>query len=214
MIIGKNISNKSLGVYDDGVLINNFGIKDEKELEKIERNVSARRLAYLYLEPIEGRFDIEHLKEIHKFIFSSLYPFAGQIREIDISKPGTLFCRPAFIESMLKETLTKMHKDITKCKTLDEFAKFIAFYYSEINLIHPFREGNGRTLREFIREYIDKVTPHLEFGKCKIEYSKMDSKILLFSTIEGSHGKLDNLEKVFFNAISPIEKKLKKDKLL
>ncbi len=214
MIIGKNISNKALGVYDNGSLINKLEIKDKDELEKIERNVSARRLAYLYLEPVEGKFDIEHLKEIHKFIFSSIYPFAGKIREIDMSKPGTLFCRPEFIETALKETLTKMHKDITKCKTLDDFSKFIAYYYSEINLIHPFREGNGRTLREFIREYINKVTPHLEFGKCKIEYSKMDSKTLLISTIEGSHGNLENLEKVFAEAITPIEKNLKKDKLL
>lgn len=215
MIVGKNISNETLGVYDNGVLINKFGITNEEEVSKIERNISARRIAFLYLLPVEGKFDIEHLKEIHKFIFGSIYPFAGKIREIDISKPGTLFCRPQYIEEYLVDTLTKLKKDTLKCETKEDFIKLISYYYSEINFIHPFREGNGRALREFIREYINKVSEHLPIGKHYIDYSKMDADNLLKATIESTKGNLENLEKEFEKAILPkMDKKYKNNKNL
>ena len=214
MIVGKNISNETLGVYDNGVLINNYEIQNQEELTKIERNVSARRLAFLHLLPIEGKFNSEHLCEIHRFIFSSIYPFAGKIREIDLSKPGALFCLAQYVEEYLFETLKKMKEDIKKCQTKEEFIKLISYYYAEIIIIHPFREGNGRAIREFIREYVEKVSEHLPFEACYVDYSRINGEDLLKATIESNKGYYENLEKQFEKALVSKLNKKNNDKTL
>lgn len=209
MLVG-DLSNESLGVYDNGVLINKLNITDKEKLEIIERNVVARKTAHLYFEPIKGTLDIKHILGIHKFLFESLYPFAGKLREVDSSKPGILFCRPMYIEAYLKDTLKNMKKDILNCKTRDDFVERISYYYSEINIIHPFREGNGRTIREFIREYINFVSQYLPFELNEIDYSKMDKQSFLLATINAAMGNYEELNHTFDKAIVPIYQNQKK----
>jgi len=78
---------------DTNVLVNKFGIRNHRDLSLIERNVVSTRLAELYVSPIEGNFDFDHLKKIHGYLFQDIYDWAGQERTVNISKGGTIFVR-------------------------------------------------------------------------------------------------------------------------
>lgn len=134
------------------VYINKFDIKDYKLLESIEAELTFNRLAELIDQPIEGKFDINHIKRIHEYIFQDLYSFAGKIRAEDIWKGNTLFCKCQYIESSLQRIFDEL-KSEEHLKDADKeyFVERSAYYVCEINVIHPFREGNGRVIREFIR---------------------------------------------------------------
>lgn len=183
------------------VLINKANIKDFDELENLDRLQTTYILSKLYLEPIKGNFDIEHLKAIHKTLFNELYPFAGEFRYENISKDGIPFCRPEIIYMYLNDLLKKMQKESTKLSSEDELIHFLAYFYSEINLVHPFREGNGRTLREFVREYVLELNKRINFGHFELDFSKlteMDKKIHILGCVESARtGELKYLKQFF-----------------
>ncbi|MFS0783342.1 Fic/DOC family protein [Bacillus sp. 1P06AnD] len=138
---------------DTHVLINHFNVKDQDELDKLETGFTLKRLADLGKTPIEGNFDFKHLKDIHQYIFQDIYPFAGQTRNEDISKGTFTFASHRFIEQAGQELFEKLkrEKNLSHLDT-QQFSMRAAYYMGEINVLHPFREGNGRTQREFIRE--------------------------------------------------------------
>lgn len=137
---------------DCDVLKNKLGVKDEAKLTALEEDLTNQRLAELVQNPLKGRFGIAHLKKTHKYIFQDIYPFAGKLREEDIWKGDTFFLKCQFIQSRLEEVLDKLkvHNYLIKLDVA-EFSKHAAYYMAELNMIHPFREGNGRAIREFIR---------------------------------------------------------------
>lgn len=145
---------QSIYCYDGtDVLINKFDITDQSLLDKIEADITRKNIALLNMRPITGKFDLKHLQNIHKAIFKDIYPFAGQIRSESISKGNTMFAMPQYINQCSEDLFKKLKKDNLLKEKLDvnEFSQKIAYYMSEINIIHPFREGNGRATREFIR---------------------------------------------------------------
>lgn len=136
---------------DSDVLINKLGIQDQEKLHTFERKLTMLRLLEIIDKPIKGNFDFAHLQEIHRYIFQDVYEWAGKVRKVDIAK-GNMFCNVMFIESQAEEIFVKLKKD-NYLAGLDRniFVKKLAYYFSEINALHPFREGNGRSQREFIR---------------------------------------------------------------
>lgn len=168
---------------------------DAKVLDEYEANITAMRQYMLEDKPVKGKFGINHLKNIHKYIFQDIYPFAGKLRLEDIWKGETYFCKTQFIESTLDSLLTHF-KEENYLKGLDaeEFAKRISFYMSELNIIHPFREGNGRTIREFIRCLA------LEAG-FELDWSLVDSQELLDAAIIAVNDNLEPLESCLYQAI-------------
>jgi cell filamentation protein len=134
------------------VLINKLDIKDARLLSDAEAELSAQRLIELDVAPITGQFDFEHLKKIHRHIFQDLYDFAGQIRDLDMSKGDTPFAKWQYIEENTTKLLTELkEEDFLRGQTKNVFAKRASYYMAELNVLHPFREGNGRAIREFIR---------------------------------------------------------------
>ena len=133
-----------------GILINKFDIKDKAKLHEVERDITAVRLVQLEKEPISGLFNFYHLKAIHKYLFSDIYEWAGEIRKGDfLAKGDTVFCRGQFIETYANSIFTEL--DIRTFKTLsfEDMISKTAYFMGEINALHPFREGNGRALRAF-----------------------------------------------------------------
>ncbi|MDZ4588716.1 Fic/DOC family protein [Bacillus cereus] len=126
--------------------------QDNDLLKSFETIMTGVRIAELQANPITGNFDLKHLQEIHKYIFQDVYPFAGKLREENIAKGSFQFAHASFLKDHATE-LFKQLKDENTLKGLkiDEFSNRAAHYMAEINVIHPFREGNGRTQREFIR---------------------------------------------------------------
>ncbi len=135
------------------VLRNVPDIRDQQQLDGFEANATAARLIELDERPLPGRFDVTHLKYVHQHIFQDVYRWAGEFRTVNISKGGHLFGVAAFIGPALDAVLRKLPEE-RYLKALDArtFAARAGYYIGEINAIHPFRDGNGRTQREFIRE--------------------------------------------------------------
>lgn len=135
---------------DSDVLINKLNIHDRDKLFEVERKLTMLRLMDLLEKPITGKFDFKHLQNIHQYIFQDIYPWARKTRTVDIAK-SNMFCKVQFIETQADEIFLKLQKDdFLKQLSKEKFAKKAAYYFWEINALHPFREGNGRTQRESI----------------------------------------------------------------
>jgi cell filamentation protein len=135
------------------VLKNLRGLTDPELLERFEARQTHRRIAELIDTPVPGIFDLANLKAIHRYIFQDVFEWAGQFRNVNISKGGHLFGAAAFLETALLQPLEKVAIE-NYLANLDraKFADRAAYVLGELNAAHPFREGNGRTQREFIRE--------------------------------------------------------------
>lgn len=174
----RKVQIQSMYCYPDTEVYKNyFGILDSNELNKLEADLTTIRLSELYLNVKRGRFGAAHLNSIHKYIFQDIYPFAGKIRIEDISKGDTQFCLCQYIDSNLERVLDSLKSEKYLSNTSYEvFIQRIAFYMSELNIIHPFREGNGRAIREFVRQLAAK-------NGYEMNWFKVDSEIILRATI-------------------------------
>jgi len=145
--------NSSYCYENSNTLINQLDIKDEKILQKYEAKITAAKLLSLRQKGINGNFDVQHLVAIHTYLFEDIYPFAGKFRKENIAKGEFRFAEWEYIEEQLERLLNELREE-KYLEGLDKeaLAKRLAYYMSEINVLHPYREGNGRTIREFIRQ--------------------------------------------------------------
>ena len=135
------------------VLRNIPGLLDHNALNEFEASATHARNLELREYPTKGTFNNAHLQAIHRTLFQDVYDWAGQFRTVNISKGGNLFGSAQFIEMALGGILEKLTRE-NFIRNLDResFANRCGWYFGEINAIHPFREGNGRTQREFLRQ--------------------------------------------------------------
>jgi cell filamentation protein len=131
------------------VLRNKFNIRDADRLRVVEANVTGPKIAELRHHRLDGRYDLAHLRRFHREIFSSLYPWAGEIRSVYIAK-AQLFAAPQYITPYLGDQLARLGAE-NHLRGLDQsqFVERATYYLAEVNAVHPFREGNGRTQRAF-----------------------------------------------------------------
>ncbi len=150
---------------ESSVLRNKGGHRNQEALDQFERLSVANRM----LEDMpEGAFDYLHLKNIHQHIFQDVYDWAGQERDVSISKGATLFANPRHIESVMSALLSELKDEnyLQDCE-LDVFVDRAAYYMVEMNMAHPFREGNGRALREFLFLLADNSGYGIDTDKLK-----------------------------------------------
>lgn len=134
-------------------LVNKLNIKDSKKLDEYEASIVSLKLMALAKKGITGNFDIQHFVSIHKFLFEDIYYFAGLFRSENIAKDYFQFASWEYIEDELKRLLNELKKENFLANlSKEDFSKRLAYYWSELNVLHPFREGNGRTTREFLRQ--------------------------------------------------------------
>lgn len=177
------------------VLINNLSIRDEASLREAEALATYINASQLEANPIKGAFDFEHYKAIHRFLFEDIYGWAGEIRTVNMSKKGTPFCECSKIESRAKlifERLAKM--DFFRGLEHDAFVEEIVDFYCSTNALHPFREGNGRAQRAFITQLI-------RAADYDIQFSEIDTDLLMLATMQAAQGVTDNLKAIFQEAI-------------
>lgn len=147
------------------ILRNKLNIQDGKLLNETERKLTALRILTLQSKPMKGCFDLKHLQKIHHFIFQDIYTWAGELRTVNIAK-GNQFCNCMYIEPGSKPIFDKLKSEDnfligTPQDTINER---LAYYLGEINVIHPFREGNGRTQRVFIQYLAQVAGYHIDFS--------------------------------------------------
>ncbi len=155
---------------DSNILKNKLNIRDNKLLKTAEEEITLIKQMELLKNPIKGNFSKAHLMNIHKFIFEDIYSFAGKIRREQISKADTLFYPPNLIDRELDKVFAKikeknMLKETDKEKVFDN----LAYVMAELNIVHPFREGNGRSIREFIRLMAKRMGYDLNWGNADKE---------------------------------------------
>ncbi len=148
----------------EGILNNKFGISDRKLLDQIEKDFVSKRLREIQSKPIADKFNIKHLKSIHQYIFQDIYPWSGEFREGGYSRKNRVlsdgtshiveYSYSDYLEHNLKKELDKLKGDyyFTKCKNKEEFCNKLGNLYKELDFLHPFAEGNSRTLRELTRQ--------------------------------------------------------------
>lgn len=160
---------------NNGILTNKLNLEDQDLLEKAERMITSYKLSRLYLNPGKQSFDINHYLSIHKYLFEDIYEFAGCIRSEVINKVIP-FCLPHLIYSNLKSVLENARKKSKYIETREELVSFIATLYSDLDIIHPFREGNGRCEREFIRQYVIEISKQNNLDDYIINYENITDK--------------------------------------
>ena len=134
------------------VLKNKLNIRDSDELKRAEEEITSLKQYMLMESPISGRFTKTQLMNIHRFLFEDIYPFAGLIRREQISKGDTMFYPPHLIGQELDKVFAKLHSEKMLHETdRNRQIEYLSYIMSELNIIHPFREGNGRSIRELIR---------------------------------------------------------------
>lgn len=149
-------------------LENKFGIKNSAELAREEERISKKRAVELFengmLEKLEaGKF--QTLCEIHKYLFDDIYDFAGKIRTVNLSKGNFRFAPLMYLETAIKN-VDKMPQN-----TFDEIVE----KYVEMNIVHPFREGNGRSMRIWLDMMLKK-----QIGQV-VDWSKIEKEDYLMA---------------------------------
>ena len=164
--------------------------------EEIKDKLSFIRLTELKEQPLQGQFDLEHLKKLNAYIFQDTPEVAGKFRreidpesgsiwlkQRDYSKWGdALICYSNLNKSDIKQAETTLSKiNIPYLKTLDktEFAKEISTLYAKLDQFHPFPDGNSRTLREFTRTLALEAGYELDWKKIPHEtlYAARDVEV-------------------------------------
>jgi cell filamentation protein len=149
-------------------LENKLGIKSSAELAREEERISKKKAVELFengmLEKLEaGKF--QTLCEIHKYLFDDIYDFAGKIRTVNLSKGNFRFAPLMYLETAIKN-VDKMPRN-----TFDEIVE----KYVEMNIVHPFREGNGRSMRIWLDMMLKK-----QIGQV-VDWSKIEKEDYLMA---------------------------------
>lgn len=187
------------------VLKNKKGIMDYNELKKVEAEVTFEKLVELYEKPIEGTFDKEHLCGIHRYLFDSIYDWAGEYRTVLMQKNNSYFAEASEIDQRLIQTCKEMNEEFADVPTKEKLSCLVAKYYVRFLFIHPFREGNGRSIREFMREFVHEKTKNLACGPHDIDWKKINANTVN-ELLPFGYAFFGGIEYEFFNGLVPVEK--------
>ncbi len=134
------------------VLKNKLGIKDEKLLKEYETRIVAFKIATISTLTLPMDYTPDRLKFIHKYLFEDIFYFAGEYRQENITKENFRFSEYEYIEDNINKIFSKINIEEMKKMSFKDFIERLSYIMTELNVLHPFREGNGRTIRELIRE--------------------------------------------------------------
>ena len=181
---------------NSNVLINRLNITSEKDLVAAEREITSLKIALAISSPIKGRFDFNHLKKIHRYIFGDIYAWAGKPRTVNISK-GNQFCLSQNIELYADGIFTELQKENYLRNSGDNAPYRLAYYMSEINVLHPFREGNGRTQRLFIMYLANYIG-------CKVNFSDVSAEEMIEASADAFACEYKKINSMFERITSKI----------
>ena len=177
---------------------NKIGAKTLDELFRKERSIVSKRVELLKFMPPRGNLGYDHLKAIHFFLFRDVYSWAGKDRaDMGIygffGKEDSSFCRGELIPKEADKIFTKLkEQDFFKnAKDINELAKNMANFMSDLNALHPFREGNGRTQRFFLRDLAKNIGYKLDLDLI----TKERMRAACIDAMSGKNTKLETLIK-------------------
>ncbi|OQB24904.1 MAG: putative adenosine monophosphate-protein transferase fic [Firmicutes bacterium ADurb.Bin182] len=171
------------------VLKNKLNIQDASDLLKAERNITALRILELKMAPPKGSLNFDYLRKLHFYIFQDIYTWAGEIRTVDITK-GTKFCLFRYIEEQANDLFRKLKNENYLIDTKESIERRLSFYLSEINAIHPFREGNGRVQRLFIEILADRAG-------YEVDFSVVTAEEMITASYQSFHKNYEPMDELF-----------------
>lgn len=164
---------------NSSVLKNKAGLATEVELEEFETAMTFARSE----EPLaRGRLSSSHYRKIHLHLFQDVYTWAGKDRTVRLSKGDSTFCYPEHIAAEMKRVFAwlKQQRFLTG-QSLPDVARNAAHFLAELNAIHPFREGNGRTQLTFLALLADQAGHPLDLDK-------LDPEVTVAAMIKSFNG--------------------------
>ena len=142
---------------------NKFDIRDAKELEDLERDLSAYRLLTL---PHVAAITPAGYRAIHRYLFQDVYDWAGQYRRVTTGRGAAAFCRAEFIEAEMSKRFAAIDAEHDlRGLAADRFAARAAEHFNELNAIHPFLDGNGRTQRAFLEILAERAGHEIDLAR-------------------------------------------------
>lgn len=187
---------------DSNVLINKLNIQDADALHTAEREITSLRLAAAKMQPIMGRFDMKHLQKIHAYVFGDVYEWAGKMRHVNIAK-GNQFCLAMNLDTYGSDLFKKLEQEHYLIDLMGNAPHRLAYYLSEINVLHPFREGNGRTQRLFI-EYLASVAGY------RVDFSQVSAEDMIVASADSFACDYESIDRMFDRITTPISEEEQK----
>lgn len=179
------------------VLKNLLNQTEPEDLEAAEREITTTVQDSIEFEP--PPYNFASLKQLHKQLFQDIYPWAGQIRSIDMGKGSTRFCTAGRIEPEVNKLFGRLgQQNYFESFSRDALIQAMARFYGDLNAIHPFREGNGRVGR-ILCEFI---TINAGYG---IDWSPVRTSLWLDASIDSVACNYQSMEQVFDLAITSDE---------
>lgn len=182
----------------DDVLENKLGITDPAQLKEAEAAIVAVRANEILQNPPAGVMDYSYLKELHRRLFSDIYDFAGTTRTVDIAKGGSAFCYVQFIEDEQRRIFAALRKNFSARMSKEQFVKHLVVLAADLNALHPFREGNGRTLRLFYTLLARKCGFHLS-------YDAVEPEQMMLADVLAFQGDFALLTEMYEKIVSALE---------
>lgn len=177
------------------------GVDTIEKVNIADRELSSDRL--MMIDP-SGKCDLQHLLFIHGYLFQDIYYFAGKLRDVPMEiDPVTRFVSPKFLPERLNKFFSNLKKENNlKGLEKDKFIERMAEYLTDINILHPFREGNGRSKRVFFQELARQAGYELDWAKCSKEEWKFADECAFDSSRDGKRD-TSYLKILLERAISP-----------
>ncbi len=207
--MSKYTSDKNYIYYENtNIPINKLNIRDLRRLEEQEQKLLLKGYEYFHRNLSEETiFDVEYFKELHRKTFTKLYDFAGNYRNINISKGYSTFCNAKFLGQTSEEIFKELAednflKDYAE-KPKEEFVKKITHYMCELIALHPFLELNGRIIRLFF----DMIS--IYNGYDYIDYQNAlkvqdEDNLFIQASIDCMTGNENLMYKIVFNGLNKV----------
>lgn len=190
---------------NSNVLINKLNIQDADALHTAEREITSLRLAAAKMQPIKGKFDMRHLQGIHAYLFGDIYNWAGKLRHVNIAK-GNQFCLAMNLDIYGYNLFKKLEQEHYLIDAGENVPHRLAYYLSEINVLHPFREGNGRTQRLFI-EYLAAVAGF------RVDFSQTSAEEMIIASANSFCCDYESINRMFERITTPLSKEEQEDSI-
>ncbi|MBP3746349.1 MAG: Fic family protein [Ruminococcus sp.] len=175
---------------DTTVLVNKLDIREQSLLSEAESIIATSCSALIEKEMSFEGVDFDYYRNIHRIIFGDLYEWAGSLRKINMSKKGTVFCECSELENLGRLKFERLKNADYLCGLPDDaFLNQLTDFYHEMNMLHPFREGNGRTLRLFITLLVRNTGRDIDFTRC-------DTDVLIIAAVKAAQGDISLLREV------------------
>lgn len=176
------------------VLRNRLGLREQAALQEFEALMTAQRAD----EPVPlGRLDVGAYRAIHRHLFQDVFDWAGEFRTIRIAKQSSMFCYPENIEHGMRRLFDTLEQQRAfEGLTLGGFAERTAHFLAELNAIHPFREGNGRTQNVLLSILAERAG-------YPVDLSRLDPQAMLDAMIASFGGDEQPLSELIERLVRP-----------